>query len=620
MKKILKVRYKIGKNKYISDIEPFKTHGIPTNIFLFKTLTGGGATESEIRFHRHSIILEVNVPVIKGKCSKNKNIYGVYEGKTVEGIGKYLASEVKFKKILVTPESFERVKEAIEESDFDFYQDFFLLFDECEKIIQDVHYRGDITLPMDDFFLFENKAFVSATPIIPSDPRFAQQNFSIVEIEPTFNYTQDLSLRLTNNVLSTLTKFVNDNSRDKYFIFFNSTDNIAEVIKKNNWQNDSMIFCAKDSKKKLTLNKFKNVSTDLKAFKKFNFFTSRFNSAVDIDYSMFECNPTIIMVTDLVFALHSKIDPFTEAIQIPGRFRKPENKKEIKREIVHITNTDMSLNSMSKEEVLKYLQEAHTVYKVVDRYYEASTNVNARLVIRQMLERIDYVRFIKLPSKSRNYFMVDNLIGDELVKGYYQSNENLINAYSECKHFRLIDGIEPEIYQYTDRDRLKARPKNLPLKSLKKILSENLLQLYNARNDMSEFSFNMEITNLQFDFPDQMAPINKYGIDNSFKLKFDTNAIEEQLIKDKKDKDMFGMMTYIQRNFQEGKTYTSEEIIRILKYGFTENKIYGVSPSVKYLRKYADLSPPSNRVLIKVNADGKEIRGYKVNRIKDRTL
>lgn len=42
------------------------------------------------------------------------------------------------------------------------YEDYFLLFDECEKAIQDVGYRGDIYLPVEDFFKFNGKAMVSA--------------------------------------------------------------------------------------------------------------------------------------------------------------------------------------------------------------------------------------------------------------------------------------------------------------------------------------------------------------------------------------------------------------------------------------------------------------------------
>ena len=49
------------------------------------------------------------------------------------------------------------------------YDDYFLLLDECEKTIQDVGYRRDIYLPVEDFFRFKNKAMVSATPILPSE-------------------------------------------------------------------------------------------------------------------------------------------------------------------------------------------------------------------------------------------------------------------------------------------------------------------------------------------------------------------------------------------------------------------------------------------------------------------
>ena len=70
------------------------------------------------------------------------------------------------------------------------YEDYFLLFDECEKAIQDVGYRGDIYLPVEDFFRFRNKAMVSATPIVPSDPRFAEQGFEMLRIVPTYDYRQ----------------------------------------------------------------------------------------------------------------------------------------------------------------------------------------------------------------------------------------------------------------------------------------------------------------------------------------------------------------------------------------------------------------------------------------------
>lgn len=87
---------------------------IPTNTILYKKLTGLGATYGELKADRNSIILEPNVPVIKGKCKDpkhiNDNLFGVYENVTVEKIVKYLqASKEKHIKLLSTPESFPRL-------------------------------------------------------------------------------------------------------------------------------------------------------------------------------------------------------------------------------------------------------------------------------------------------------------------------------------------------------------------------------------------------------------------------------------------------------------------------------------------------------------------------------
>jgi hypothetical protein len=56
----------LDKGQYLSDV----WKAIPSNIILFKTLTGIGATSLEITAERNSIIIEPNVPVIQGKMAK----------------------------------------------------------------------------------------------------------------------------------------------------------------------------------------------------------------------------------------------------------------------------------------------------------------------------------------------------------------------------------------------------------------------------------------------------------------------------------------------------------------------------------------------------------------------
>ena len=71
---------KDGKPQRLNEVLP----EIPTNVILNKTVTGCGATYTEIKTHRNSIIVEPNRPVIYGKCAqakhKDDNLKGVYQG------------------------------------------------------------------------------------------------------------------------------------------------------------------------------------------------------------------------------------------------------------------------------------------------------------------------------------------------------------------------------------------------------------------------------------------------------------------------------------------------------------------------------------------------------------
>ena len=144
-----------GRPQRLNEVLP----EIPTNVILNKTVTGCGATYTEIKTPRNSIIVEPNRPVIYGKEEQDKhkddNIKGVYQGIYQKDIVKYLEKtkrEGKFIKIMTTPESFQKVTDALEEVGIDIRFECFVLFDECEKLTKDCDYRQDITLPMDLFF------------------------------------------------------------------------------------------------------------------------------------------------------------------------------------------------------------------------------------------------------------------------------------------------------------------------------------------------------------------------------------------------------------------------------------------------------------------------------------
>jgi len=89
---------------------------IPSNVILNKVLPGLGATHAEIIAPRHSIIIEPNVPVIKGKLKKHADLkpLGIYEGVPQLRVQKYLCDDsIPNKKIITTPEGFSKIRGAV---------------------------------------------------------------------------------------------------------------------------------------------------------------------------------------------------------------------------------------------------------------------------------------------------------------------------------------------------------------------------------------------------------------------------------------------------------------------------------------------------------------------------
>ena len=470
-----------NKIQYLKEVLP----KIPANTILYKKLTGLGATYGELKADRHSIIIEPNVPVIIGKCEDSKHkadaLFGVYKGVNTEDVIEYLnKNKGRFYKILTTPESFKKVKDAFEAMDMDIRFTCFLLFDECHKVTKDVDYRNDITLPLDDFFDFEEKALVSATPIEVTDPRFEQQGFQILEIQPTFEYTRNIQVSHTNNILETtknilsLIKSTNGSNNQYNCFFINSTDIIYSLIKQMDIQDDSVVFCADQSVDKLKRLKFKNACSkwDRNKIKMYNFFTSRFYNALDIELDE---QPNIIIISDVYFAEQTMVDPYCDVIQIVGRFRNGVSN------IVHISNTNKDLPQRSMEEIKLYIHSSEEVYKILTSYYNTATTKEARDAYRSARDSVPYNKYLD-KKQNKNWFAIDNYINEEILKGYYHDRESLVNAYKNTGAFN----VESTGFSYPlgDTERLKRENRCISLKEKRKVIVSQLELLDNTELDM----------------------------------------------------------------------------------------------------------------------------------------
>ena len=446
---------------------------IPSNTILNKTLCGIGATTLELTSPRNSIIIEPNVPVIKGKTKRHNGILGVYEGITVQQIRGYLMSDLPYKKILTTPEGFNKVKTAFRHTRYNYFKDFFLLFDECEKIVLDIDYRENVSLPINDFFKFVSKAMVSATPIIPSDPRFEEQNFRIIQIRPQFQYKQGISIQQTNNA-TLLTKYILETRKDTspICIFYCSVKGITSIIEQMGIKEDTSIFCGIDNADKLRGEGFKNVFDEIQVnehgaaqLSHYNFFTSRFYSAVDI---ITPEKPLVLMVTNVYSASHTMIDPSTEAIQILGRFRNGVS------DCIHITNYNRHLEYREKEAMNEYLNSQHEVYKELFIKCTAAQGEGEKDILNQAMTAVEYSRFVD-DDCNKKYFMYDNRFAEEHLKGIYQKKFSIAKAYKETGAFEVTYRYIPlsvsgkDCSKLNDRRKSRTEINKLAYRILKKI-------------------------------------------------------------------------------------------------------------------------------------------------------
>ena len=534
---------------------------IPTNSIINKTVTGCGATYAEINATRHSVIIEPNVPVIEGKMKKHPQILGVFEGVTTEDIIDFLNTNYNdgYLKIMTTPESFPKVRSAMVQTHTDMHGEWFMLFDECERTIQDAGYRGSITLPMDDFFRCKQKAMVSATPIIPSDPRFEQQGFTMKILRPTYDHKPKMLLIHTNNTVGWVRTLMGQvkGKGHPLCIFLNSTDTALSLIQTFRLQGRSKIFCSEKSVKKLKRLNFPHASDSLGEMAEVNIFTSRFYSAVDI---YLDRKPHVIVLSDVIRAPYSIIDPHTEIIQAIGRFRNGIAKA------YHIANTSDRLQCLSREELEYRLENEESVYMAVAAM-QTSNEIQTECK-QQALKGMDYKRFVTREGK-RNHFMWDNAWEDEKIKSYYSLPSALQEVYKTAP-FRLdVHRLE---YPITDEDRLQREKAGLNSKELWQEVIRQLSAL-KAKNCNPEAAFLIDELGDEFNIMTQAFVI--LGEKRIEELGYNRRNIESALKQMEENRLLTSakMQKAVYARFHTGDIVETAEVNAFMKRLITENGI-----------------------------------------------
>lgn len=296
--------------------------------------------------------------------------------------------------------------------------------------------------------------------------------------------------------------------------------------------------------------------------KKYNFFTSRFYNALDIEL---EIKPTVIMISDVYFSEYSMIDPHTDAIQAIGRFRNGVNS------VYHIFNTNPNLPVRTKEEIDIYLQVSKEVYNKIKTFYNCATSEEVRSAYREALKVLPFNKMLDKEGRE-NFFAIDNYVDEALLKSSYNEKEELIASYKRNPLFDL--DVKSAYFPFGDFERLKKESKYASLKDKRKEVVRQLELLKGDDETEMIRNYKDELRKADSFIYEAYKEIGKEMIES---LDYSVKRIKEAMIlkqyREKTEGTEF--IQLIKNSFKVGQRYTKkyikEELTRI--YALT-----GVTP------------------------------------------
>ena len=130
------------------------------------------------------------------------------------------------------------------------------------------------------------------------------------------------------------------------------------------------------------------------------------------------------------------IDPFTEAIQIQGRFRKRANDDITYNSLTHISTINPDIKVLSNEEIRNRVDRFIENYNLLKDAHDEELNEFKKQAILEDMKNLKYQELID-ERGDINPFSVDNLFNEQRVRGYYKSAKTLYQAYVNTGFFNV---------------------------------------------------------------------------------------------------------------------------------------------------------------------------------------
>lgn len=334
-------------------------------------------------------------------------------------------------------------------------------------------------------------------------------------------------------------------------IFFNVTDGINEIIE-NLGIVDYKIFCSQKSVEKLAKRGIRNAYSQISyPFAKYNFFTCRFYSGLDIVLRKYK--PDIIMLTDFNSANWTMIDPFTEAIQIQGRFRKWKKDDDVTyNSLTHISTINPNMRVRSKEELDIRINQFIADYNILKEQHDNEVDNIKKEAIFDDMKNLKYQDLIDERGEI-NSFSVDNLYNEERIKSYYVSAQALYQAYKDTGFFNVTLNDVTECVGEDDIKKLNATKQDI---EKRKILVHLLDKIhYDFENGRISFEEKGNFINLLREQAEALYTIAAYmkigkaGMENA---KYQKGLIDKAILQyDKEQAEILRFSPDVLRDIKE---------------------------------------------------------------------
>lgn len=579
--------------RYLGQVPYFKENGLPLGYLVNKGVVGCGGTTLALEDDRDTIICVPFVELVVNKLSKHSNVFGVYEGVTVEDIEHYVLETEGVKKIICTYDSLPKVIDAVG-------YDYFLLVDELHLLFTQYCFRDKaIRGVLDNFKKFKGWSFLTATPI--------EEDLMLKELRdiPVYNIDWESKKQFTINAVkckqikATLKKTIEDFVNGKVFgnmhIFVNSVDFIAKMIKNCNLTNRNdlvrVIFSKNNEKYKNNCQGIKNSSTT-DPVKKINFYTSTCFEGCDL----YDVDAKVYIVSDSS-KCQTLYDISTQVRQIAGRIRNAKST-----EITHLYtgtryNVDLTLEQF-KEVAFRTAKEAE----------EWVEDMNAKESRYKNAKASEFLYVYKENKDSKFEFDINLVMLDIFnYKNYnhtYSLYINTSNEYTKAGMTCVISSDSTSDALLKDEDsRTTFKDAIVEYKSIKDYQEANP---FNFSNDDEA-----RISLLKAKYPFIEEAYEKLGMDKIEELKYKTSSIKRELIKVSPKDMIVKVAKYLKTvsGFEEGNFVSGKRIKEVLNAIYKELGLEKKA-TVDDFRQFAVIDEKKKRI------DGNEVRGYIIQYIK----